>query len=112
MKIEVEIPDELIGKKVLWLFAGAEHIAVKRPEDGWVIKDGRCSMCGACCKKGHIENLGLPMRGVNCAYLVPHPKEDGKLVCKWGGNRPFLCGISTARFVPRCTVTWKEADET
>lgn len=110
MKIELEIPDDLIGDKNLYIFAGMEHIAVKRPGKQWVIKDGLCSMCGSCCQGTHIRNMNLPIKDDRCVFLRPHPTEEGKLICGWGGNRPFACCIGSPRFEPNCTVKWRVAE--
>lgn len=106
MKIELEIPDEMVGEKVLWLFANMVPIAVKRPEKGWVIKAEYCSMCGECCSKSHLNNLPCKEDGW-CKYLIDHPSEEGKRICSLGANRPYMCAIGTARFEPKCTVKWK-----
>jgi len=113
MKIELEIPDELVkreggGEYNLHLFAGMFHIAVKRPGRKWVIKDNECSMCGSCCKGSHIEGMNLPVKDGKCVFLKPLKDDSEKLVCAWAFNRPFSCCIGSPRFEPNCTVTWKE----
>jgi len=106
MKIELEVPDELVGEnKPLFLFAGNHHIAFKRPEKGWVIKGELCSSCGECCSESHLE--GLPIENGKCKYLTNHPKLEGKFWCGLGKNRPFSCAIGFGRYEPDCTVTWK-----
>ena len=110
MKIEVEIPDELIGKRNIHIFAGMTHIAVKRPGGRWVIKGNVCSMCGACCHGTHIQGMKLPIKDGKCVFLKPAIGDESKLICAWGPNRPFSCCIGSPRFEPKCTVTWKEAE--
>lgn len=120
MKIELEIPDRPdLETKILHIFLGMEHIAVKRPGASWVIKTGKCSMCGTCCTINHTRGLKLPMdpeTGV-CKFLVDHPKAQdddaykGKLICGWGNNRPFNCCIGAPQYEPKCTLTWGFAKE-
>ena len=107
MKIELEVPDELVGDEPLWLFSGMNHIAVKRPDADWVVKDGHCSMCGRCCSASHLKGMNLKIKDGVCASLTDHPTEEGKKVCGLGKMRPFICLIAQARFTPQCTVTWK-----
>ena len=108
MKIELEIPDELVDEKVLWLFAGNENIAIWRKDRGWVIKESLCSMCGMCCSESHVAKLGLLTENGFCIFLKDHPTEEGKKWCSLGAKRPFVCAIGAPRFEPRCTVRWKD----
>lgn len=115
MKIEVEIPDELVREgQNLFIFVGMEHVAVKRPDRPWVVKDQRCSMCGSCCESTHVRGMSLPVKDGKCAFLKPHPTEEfaekGMRICSWRNNRPFNCCIGSPRMEPKCTVTWKEAE--
>lgn len=117
MKIEVEIPDKFFKKRKgleqnIFIFVGMNHVAVKRPHDRWVVKDGECSMCGNCCEGTHIQGMGLPIKNgeINCALLKPHEKKEGLRICAWGQNRPYSCCIGSPRMEPKCTVSWKEGE--
>lgn len=112
MKIELEIPDwaepTIENKKDLYIFSGTEHIAVLRPGKQWVVKDGRCSMCGECCTSTHINDLHLPMtEDGRCQFMKTHRKDETKKVCSIFGHRPLGCCLGEPHFSPDCTVTWK-----
>jgi hypothetical protein len=80
MKICLDIPDWVEGKH-LYVFAGIELVAYKYNSGGWMVKTGRCSMCGSCCV----------LRDGPCEHLV----EDGKRrLCGLGSGRPFSCCLA------------------
>lgn len=113
MKIELDIPDELLkdknGKELnLYFFAGMHHVAVKRPDRKWVVKDSLCSMCGTCCTTTHIRGMGLPIKDNKCVFLKE--LKDGRRICSWRLNRPFSCCIGSPIYEPKCTVSWKEVE--
>jgi len=87
MKINIEIPDEIIEEgRAIYVMAGIERIAYKLPwEENWHVKISRCSGCGLCCKK------------VNCEFLLENN------ACGKAGMRPFLCCISEPRRIETCT---------
>jgi len=58
----------------------------------------------------HIRKMGLPIKDGYCANLRDHPEEEGKKMCGFGANRPFLCSIGHPKFIPECTVTWRRAN--
>ena len=113
MKIEVEIPDDMVldndGQELnLYLFAGMNHIAVRRPDSKWVVKATKCSMCGTCCTGTHIRGMKLPLKDGKCVFLKT--TKTGKRICSWGANRPFTCCIGAPKWEPNCTLTWKVAE--
>jgi hypothetical protein len=103
MIMQIEIPD-WADKHELLLFHGIELIAVKRQGVDWVVKEGRCSRCGACCEEKHIKGLPLPTKDGLCIFLK---KKDGKPHCSWEQARPFCCCMGEPRFEPNCTITWR-----
>lgn len=110
MKIELEIPDELIDPhQNLFLFSGMNHIAFKRREKEWMVKTQGCSMCGECCCESHAPNL--PMKDGWCMQLEDHPTEKEKRWCNLGILRPFGCAIGIPKFEPECTLKWEKAND-
>jgi len=109
MKIELEVPDELVEGQILFLFAGAVHVAIKRPEKGWMIKEAECNMCGECCSASHI-NPGLPVVDGWCKYLIKNPKDENQKICGMGRNRPFSCAIGMPKYEPDCSIIWRKAE--
>ena len=92
MKIDIDIPDELIEEgRAIHIMAGMERVAYWLPfEKKWNIKISRCSACGLCCKK------------ISCEYL------NEQNLCSLGPERPFVCCIATPRTIPSCTEKYRE----
>ena len=107
--IHIEVPEWAIGRHVR-VFAGVEQIAYKKVVSGFpnvkygktMIKVGRCSMCGECCRR------------TGCPYLK-HEVWNGKdvWVCdhtKLPKGRPFVCCVGSGETEEDyCTVRYKEA---
>jgi hypothetical protein len=94
MKIDLDIPDELIEKgRTIHVLAGMERIAYKLDwEDKWKVKYSRCNKCGLCCKR------------LKC----PHLKEDN--TCGKGLEMPYICLVTEPYNVPECTSLYREVD--
>ena len=103
MLIQIEIPD-WADTHELFIYHGIELIAVKRQEQQWVIKEGRCSQCGSCCEEKHIKGLPMPTKDGVCIFLK---EKDGKPHCSWEQARPFCCCMGEPRYEPNCTITWR-----
>ena len=110
MKIELDIPDWLIGEgrqtRGIFVMAGIEPVAIKLPGQPWKVKTGRCSNCGKCCE--HLKVVGSmdtfpPITNGICNYLIP---DGQKKVCSLGLSRPFGCSIALCS-KEGCTVTYE-----
>lgn len=104
MKIELEVPEWVIGKHIT-VFANQELIAYtnfiieKKPErkeyyTPLKVKIQRCNGCSDCCESGSPFNKN---EGV-----CPHLTENG---CGLGNNIPFSCVRSD------CSITFKNCSE-
>lgn len=92
MKIELEIPDEIINQNIeasglrneLYIHSGLNLIAIRRDDGKWYVKTSHCNRCGECCKN---VSVGFPFRDENgnCKYLSPNGQ------CILGIHRPFSC---------------------
>jgi hypothetical protein len=108
MKIELELPDWVEGKH-LYITAGIELVAYKYLNTPWMMKTGRCDMCGKCCMNfgevtGDLREM-VDETG-NCKYLI---SDGDKWVCLLGSSRPWSCSVvATPKNVPECTETFKE----
>ena len=107
MRIELDIPDWLIGEgrqtRGIFVMAGIEPVAIKLPDQPWQVKTGRCTNCGKCCEGWRETDMFPPQHDGKCDYLA---MDGPKKICSLGLSRPFACTIAiNAR--PGCTATWE-----
>lgn len=100
MKIELELPD-WADERTLFVMAGLEMVAFKEPNKPWMIKTGRCSQCGRCCKRLN-DRFVFPVEDGRCVHLVKRPAEN-KYLCGLGFYRPIGCSTGRPRSIPECT---------
>ena len=79
MKIELEIPDEWVDKRHIYIMTGIEVFAYQFDGQPLMVKTSRCIRCGKCCEK------------CECEFLV----DDGpdKRVCSKGLDMPVCCSL-------------------
>ena len=74
--------------------AGIELAAYKHAGSKWMLKTGRCNMCGLCCEN-HRGTKHLPVdEHGTCVHLKTLGTEK---ICDFGSTRPFNCSISPGR---------------
>lgn len=87
MKIELEVPDWVVNRRIL-ILAGGECVAQKMPDDDhWNVKVDRCNHCGECCLDSPPTPYGLDDEG-KCVKLV---LERGVWECTAGLDKPLRC---------------------
>lgn len=96
----LEIPEEYDGRTV-FVMVGIELFAYKELGKPWMIKTGRCSQCGRCCKRLK-DGFIFPTEDGRCTHLVKRPAEN-KYLCGLGSYRPIGCSTGRARNIPECT---------
>jgi len=108
----VKIPNlpEWTKERHLYLFAGIELVAFRYFGEKWVIKTGRCNMCGLCCENQEgTELLPVDEHGT-CIHLAPSGDQK---ICDLGSERPFNCsiGLGRGRVADKdCTEIFEEID--
>ena len=104
-KIEIDLPD-WADERAVYVMAGVELVAYKLPGKPLMIKTGRCSQCGRCCKRLN-DNFIFPVEDGRCVHLEKRPAES-KYLCGLGSFRPVGCSIGMARNIPECTEKFEE----
>jgi len=95
LRIELYLPD-WVEDKHLYIMAGIELAAYKHVNKPWMVKIGRCDMCGKCC---------MELKDGPCEHL----KADGKKwVCGLGLNRPWRCCVSVGQDCAERFEEWAE----
>lgn len=89
-RIAVDLPDWADGRYI-YVLAGIELAAYQRVGGPMMVKTGRCSMCGKCCK--------------DCSELEP---DGEKLVCGLALGRPFSCCVGVGFEIDGCTEKFEE----
>ena len=119
MRIELDIPDWLIGEgrqtRGIFVMAGIEPVAIKLPDQPWQVKTGRCTNCGKCCEFKRVTTgsfLNTVTKETDatvqvCEHLIP---DGAKRVCQLGLERPFIC-CTTLRQVDGCSITYEVVKE-
>lgn len=97
MKINLELPDNLIKDEPIYIVRmgmDAELLAIKKPNEDWLIKTSSCNKCGKCCynlsERHPFERLS---KDGKCIYLIKQKQEDGtfKEICDLGIHIPLAC---------------------
>ena len=104
MKITVEIPDWAY-QNVISVYAGTECLAYKYPDQPLMVKTGRCSHCGDCCKDWEPNGNKWFTEGGKCKFLNEN-------TCSAGLDRPFICCLTPFKpYNENCTVTFEEQQD-
>lgn len=104
MKIILDLPDNVVAGKHLYILAGRELAAYKYLDPApWMIKTARCNLCGKCCQnfRTTTDTFQLDEKG-NCKFLKP---EGNTMRCGKELNVPFSCivGVGPYKNIPECT---------
>lgn len=104
MEVNLILPDWVVDeKRAVYIMAGIELVAYKMPDEKWLIKTGRCSMCGKCCQ-GFGEDtseLCSMVESGDCKYLI---SDGDKRVCSLGSSRPWSCSVAVfTNTIKECT---------
>jgi hypothetical protein len=103
-KIEVILPDWVEETRNIYVFAGAELIAIKELNDSELrVKTNGCNMCGKCCMNVP-DDWEYGVKDGNCQHLI---QDVDKYVCSLGSNRPFMCCASDDSEKDFCCITWR-----
>jgi len=79
-EVSIDLPGWTNGRHI-YVFAGIEMVAYRHVGQIWMIKSGRCSMCGRCCALINCDKLdkngscSLNLERPFCCGLVAHPKN-------------------------------------
>ena len=116
MKVVLDLPDWVDERHVrikrndgdVEIFAGIELVAIKKAElDHFLVKDGRCNMCGDCCT-GLSDSHIYPIIDGDCIHLQP-PDASGRRICGIPIARSRLCDNDPRPGVyERCSITYKK----
>lgn len=93
MTVTPSLP-EWTDERRKYLFAGIELAAYKDAGGKWMVKTGRCNLCGLCCG--------------DCEHLKTQGTEK---ICDLGSSRPMDCSVSLGRSRVSdadCTETFEE----
>ena len=106
--MKIEIPDELIGNRNIYIFGDFELVARKMVTKKWEIKTSPCNHCGMCCMNFHDRKGLLPTtKKDGCLNL--EERENGTFRCK--AHIPISCLVSNVHpDADYCNVRWKEIE--
>ena len=99
MKLNIDLPDWANKGQLISIFAGTEVVAYKYPDKPMMVKTGRCSHCGACCKDW--DKTGWPVENGVCKFLVENQ-------CTAQLDKPFICCLTPLEpYNKDCTIKWE-----
>lgn len=105
MKIELDLPD-WCDERAIRVMAGIEMVAYKIPFENWMIKTGRCNMCGKCCM--NLTNHPFPLIDGICVHLKKRPGDNPEYECGLRIHRPFGCCVGIPTNISECTIKYEE----
>lgn len=97
MKLPDDLPEWSDQKQTLRIMAGVELVAFKLPDAPWLMKVGRCNMCGKCCMNFRPEKHIFPVVEGRCIHLKKEVGNNPRWLCALSTMRPFGCSVGLGR---------------